>query len=120
MESTTTLDLSQFYGTENYYRTNPIFAKDMVHTDGVQYFADNAGNGAYWFLDIVATEYFPMLKKEPFLSINMQVEDGKAVIAVEDGDLKTLKIKKIEHTDCPTGIYQFFLTDNVLMLSSEY
>lgn len=118
MDSTTKLDLSQFYGTENYYRTNPIFAKDMVHTDGVQYFADNAG--CYWFLDIIATEVFPLLKKEPFMAINLLVEDGKAKIAVEDGDLKTLLAKQISHTDCPDGLYAFFLTDNVLMLTSEY
>jgi len=118
LDSTTKLDLSQFYGTENYYRTNPIFAKDMVHTDGVQYFADNAG--CYWFLDIIATEVFPLLKKEPFMAINLLVEDGKAKIAVEDGDLKTLLAKQISHTDCPDGLYAFFLTDNVLMLTSEY
>ena len=118
MNTATKLDLSQFTGTENYYMTNRMFAPDMVHTDGVQYFAETAN--AYWFLDIVATEYFPMLKKEPFLAINMQVVDGKAFIAVEDGGLKTLKTKKIEHTDCPSGFYCFYLTDNVFMLTSEY
>jgi hypothetical protein len=118
MESTTKLDLSQFTGTENYYRTNPFFAKDMVHTDGVQYFADNAG--CYWFLDIIATEVFPLLKKEPFLSIKFWVNGGEASITVEDGDLKPLFVKGIEHTDCPDGDYQFFLTNNVLMLTSEY
>ena len=120
MDSATTLDLSQFYGTENYYRTNPFFAKDMVHTDGVQYFADNAGNGAYWFLDIVATEAFPLLKKEPFLAIKLTVANGSADISIEDGDYRTFKQKHIAHTDCPDGEYQFFLTDNVLMLTSEY
>ena len=118
MESTTTLDLSQFTGTENYYRTNHLFAKDMVHTDGVQYFADPAG--CYWFLDIIATEAFPLLKKEPFMAINLLVEDGKAKIAVEDGDLKTLLAKQIDYTNCPDGLYEFFLTNNVLMLTSEY
>jgi len=124
MESTATLDLSQFTGTENYYRTNHLFAKDMVHTDGVQYFADNAGNGAYWFLDIVATEYFPLLKKEPFISITLIVgsnqDDNNAMIVVEDGDCELLAKKIIEYTDCPVGEYKFFLTNNVLMLTSEY
>ena len=120
MDSTTKLDLSQFYGTENYYRTNPIFAKDMVHTDGVKYFADNAGNGAYWFLDIIATEVFPLLKKEPFLAITLRADDGEATIGVEDGDLGLLFSKHIAYTDCPNGVYDFFLTNNVLMLTSEY
>jgi hypothetical protein len=69
----------------------------MVHTDGVQYFADTAG--CYWFLDIIATEVFPLLKKEPFMAINLLVEDGKAKIAVEDGDLKTLLAKQIDYTN---------------------
>lgn len=118
MNTATKLDLSQFTGTENYYRTNPLFAPDMVHTDGVQYFADTAG--CYWLLDIIATEYFPLMKKEGFLSIQFVVEDGIGDICVEDGDCKVLKQKHIAHTDCPDGLYKFFLTDNVLMLTSEY
>lgn len=113
----TTIDLSQFYGTEAYHRTF-LFNPNLVHTDGVQYFADQAG--AYWFLDIVATEYYPLTKKEPFLSIQLAVEDGIGDICVEDGDCKVLVQRNIPHTDCPDGLYKFFLTDNVLMLTSEY
>lgn len=112
-----TIDLSQFYGTESYHRTN-LFTPKLVHTDGVQYFADQAG--AYWFLDIVATEVYPLTKKEPFLSIKMVVVNGSAQITVEDGDCEPLFIKEIAHTDCPQGLYEFFLTDDVLMLTSEY
>lgn len=118
METTNKLDLSQFTGTEAYYMTNRIFAPNMVHTDGVQYFAETAG--CYWFLDIVATEYFPLLKKEPMLSIYLMVHDGKATITVQDGDLNELKRKSIGYTDCPDGEYAFYLIDNVLMLTSEY
>jgi hypothetical protein len=98
--------------------TNRIFAPDMVHTDGVQYFAETAH--AYWFLDIVAIEYFPLMKKEGFLSIYLMVFNGRATITVQDGDLKILRKKEIEYTDCPDGEYSFYLTDNVLMLTSEY
>ena len=70
----TQLDLNSFTGTESYWKTC-LFAPKLVHTDGVQYFADHAN--AYWFLDIVATEFYPLTKTEPFLAINMQVEDGK-------------------------------------------
>jgi hypothetical protein len=112
-----TIDLSQFYGTENYYKTC-LFSPNLKHTDGVQYFAEQAG--AFWFLDIIATEVYPLTKKEPFLSIKMTVINWTAQITVENGDLKTLKTKKIEYTDCPQGLYEFFLTDDVLMLTSEY
>ena len=113
----TTLNLSQFCGTTQYHRTF-MFTPKLVHTDGVQYFAETAG--CFWFLDIVATEVYPLTKKEPFLAINMLVENGQAKIAVEDGDLGLLFSKHIAHTDCPSGLYEFFLTDNVLMLTSEY
>jgi len=73
LDSTTKLDLSQFYGTENYYRTNPIFAKDMVHTDGVKYFADNAGNGAYWFLTLSPLKHFHCSRKSHFWLSNWQL-----------------------------------------------
>lgn len=111
------LNLSQFTGTSAYHRTF-MFNPKLVHTDGVQYFAETAG--CYWLLDIIATEVYPLTKKEPFLSIKLGVDDGQAHIRVEDGDCETLLKKDIEHTDCPEGSYEFFLTDNVLMLTSEY
>ena len=112
-----TIDLSQFTGTEKYHKTF-LFSPTLKHTDGVEYFAENAG--CYWFLDIVATEIYPLTKKDPFLAINLKAEDGEATISVEDGDLKLLFSKHIAHTDCPSGLYEFFLTDDVLMLTSEY
>lgn len=113
----TALNLSQFTGTEAYHRTF-MFTPKLVHTDGVQYFAETAG--CFWLLDIIATEVYPLTKKEPFLSIKLIVANGAAQINVEDGDCEPLFVKKIAHTDCPEGTYEFFLTDNVLMLTSEY
>lgn len=111
------MNLNQFTGTEQYYKSN-MFVPKMVHTDGVQYFCEQAS--AYWFLDIVATEVYPLQEVDYFLSITLAVHDGKATITVEDGDCEVLFEKNIEFTDCPEGSYEFFLTDNVLMLTSEY
>lgn len=113
----TQLDLSQFYGTEAYHRTN-MFVPQLVHTDGVHYFANEAG--AWWFLDIVASEHYPLMKKEGFISIKLHVNDGKADIVAEDGDLNVLAKKHLAFTDCPSGDFNFFLVDNVLMLTQEY
>jgi len=117
----TTLDFSQFTGTESYHRTF-VFNSSLVHTDGVQYFAETAG--CFWFLDIVATEIYPLTKKEPFIGINLIVgsnqSDTDAVIVATDGNEDVIFRKLIPHTDCPVGVYEFFLTDNVLMLTSEY
>ena len=44
--------LRQFTGSECWYRHN--LNRNTIYTDGVQFFAENAG--AYWFIDIVATE----------------------------------------------------------------
>lgn len=111
------MNLGQFTGTENYHKSN-MFVPNMVHTDGVEYFCREAS--AYWVLDIVATEFLQLLKKHPFLSIKVIVANDKADMIVEDGDCNVIKTKHIEYTDCPEGEYQFFFTDNVLMLTSEY
>ncbi|NBT76573.1 MAG: hypothetical protein EBT15_11550 [Betaproteobacteria bacterium] len=110
------IDLSQFYGTEAYYRY-PL-TQSVFYTDGVKYFAEQAG--AYWFLDIVFSEYEPLMRREGFITVNLSVYDGQADITVTDGDDKTLANKHIHLTDCPSGEYLFFFTNDVFMVSSEY
>lgn len=109
------MNLSQFCGTENYYKSS-MFAPKMMHTDGVQYFCEEGG--AFWFLDIVSTEIYPL--PNPFISIVLVSHDNHASIFATDGNEKEIFTKHIEYTDLPSGTYQFFLTDNVLMLTSEY
>jgi hypothetical protein len=106
------LDLSQFYGTENYYR----HISGKVYTDGVQYFASQAG--AYWFVDLVLLEMDQ--GDEPFLAVTLTVKGDSADILVTDGNLGELARKSIEWTDCPEGEYTFYICDGVMMLSSEY
>jgi len=113
----TSLNLSQFYGTENYYKTF-LFNPYLKHTDGVQYFAENAG--AFWFLDIIATQIYQKTKNEHFIVITLKVNDGKAKIVADDGNDKRIFQKNVSYTDCPDGEYRFYLADNVLMLTSEY
>ena len=112
----TQIDLSGFHGTSAYHRSSMF--SPMVHTDGVESFASQAH--AYWFLDVVSTEIYPLLEREFFLSIKLVVVNDSAQITVTDGDENQMLTKKIEFTDCPQGSYEFFLTDNVLMLTSEY
>lgn len=47
--------LCAYYGTENYYK-HSLMGSRFLYTDGVRFFAQNAGGGAYWFLDILATQ----------------------------------------------------------------
>lgn len=109
-------DLSQFTGTEQWYRHG--INRRMLFTDGVRYFAEQAG--AYWFLDIVATEIFPLLVHEPFLAITLKVDDGEADIVGDDGNGRVVYKRHINFTDAPDGDWRFYLTDNVLMVPSEY
>jgi hypothetical protein len=118
MSALTQEDLHQFTGTETWYRH--VLNREMLYTEGVQYFAENAGNGAYWFLDIVATEFFGLLRKEPFMLIELRVVGGSAVIVAEDGNGNEVYRRDIDYTDCPPGVWKFYLTDNVLLLPSEY
>lgn len=106
-------NLEQFYGTENYF-TNPLVKYN--YTDGVKYFAENAG--AYWLLQ----EINGMTAKvnEYFFNIKVISKNNKADIIIDDGNGKVLDKKHIGFTDLPEGEWQFFLTDNVLMLPGEY
>lgn len=109
-------DLSAFIGTETWQRH--ALNRNLLLTDGVRYFADQAG--AWWFLDIVATEIFRIQATHPFLVIDLDVNDGKAVIRVSDGNDAMLFKRHIHFTDAPDGLWRFYLTDNVVLLPSEY
>jgi hypothetical protein len=120
METTNLADeLNQFNGTTQYHR--PSFFSSMRITDGVKYFIDNAGYGAYWFTDIVATEIVPLI--DDFMVVQLVALDNKATIIAEDGDGEKIFLKTIGYTDCPDGEYKFFMQKGdfvVMMLPSEY
>jgi len=109
-------DLIAFIGTETWHR-HPL-NRSMLLTDGVVYFADQAG--AWWFLDIVATEVMRFHRMKPFLVIDLNVNDGQADIRVSDGNEVVLFKRHIHFTDAPDGLWRFYLTDNVVLLPSEY
>ena len=91
---------------------------EVIYTEGVNYFINHCGNGAYWLLDIIATEIASI--KEPFISIYLNVYNGEADILVTDGNTKELYKKHIDVTDAPDGVHVLWLTDGVLLLPCEY
>jgi hypothetical protein len=116
-------DLRQFTGTEHYYKH--AFNSKFVYTDGVRHFAQNAGGGAYWFLDIMATEVYDLHKKKhAFLSVKMTVIGTKAQIKATDGNDKVLWERELDFTDCPEGEWEFFMIhdgqQSVMLVTSEY
>lgn len=110
--------LAPFYGTELWHR-NPLYPR-MTYTDGVQFFAENAGNGAYWFLDIVGTEVHHLHgKAEEFIVVVLDSDGKKAKLSADDGDGNVFWKRDIDFTDCPAGRWKFYLENNVLCLPAE-
>lgn len=111
--------LGHYFCTETYH-FNHLY-RWMKYTDGVRYFANNAGGGAYWLLDILGTELKELAMNESFMAITLAVmPSGKALCTVTDGNETELWRKNLDYTDCPPGDWKFFLNYGVLMLASEY
>ena len=109
-------NLMQFIGTENWYQ-HPLIPA-MTYTGGVKYFAEQTGS--YWLLDVIATEYFPMLKEQPFLFISVESQNASCIILVTDVDGQKLKSKPVTFTTLIEGVWTFYLVDDVLLLPPEY
>ena len=118
-------DFDAFTGSLNHYSHKLPMTPELRLTDGTKAFAEKMG--AYWLMDIVATEFLPLLSEEDYIIfITVTVDDNNgAVIVGTDGDKGdgpvTLHTRNVEYTDLPTGSsFKFYLQDGVLMLPSEY
>lgn len=110
--------LSQFTGTEHYYRLN----RRCLITDGAKYLADEAG--AYWLLDAAASYILELCTSDWFVLVRLVVTESKAVLSLEDGNGDIRASQQIPLTDfslpeqvlyaCREGAHW------VLMLPSEY
>ena len=118
-------DFDAFTGSLNHYSHKLPMTPELRLTDGTKAFAEKMG--AYWLMDIVATEFLPLLSEEDYIIfITVTVDDNNgAVIVGTDGDKGdgpvTLHTRNVEYTDLPTSSsFKFYLRDGVLMLPSEY
>ena len=110
--------LRHFTGTEHWYR-HPMF-RTYLYTDGVQYLAEQAG--AYWLIDaIFACQTEPRVKHEPFQVWTLTVNDDRsAVLACTDGNTHPVYRQEFSYTDFPLKQQTLYLTNDVLLLPSEY
>jgi hypothetical protein len=113
--------LGQFCGSEQLYRH--ALNRRVLYSEGVQFFAENAGAGAYWLLDILATE--PAILAEEFAHVTLKVVEGHANLVVTDGgkDGKSAKVvyrRDIDYTDCPLGTWELFFENMVIILPGEH
>jgi hypothetical protein len=101
--------LSQHYGSATYYKY-PL--GPMRYTEGVHCFAENAGGGAHWLLDILGTEpaIRDLVLTSGFALATLKVVgSGATLTVVEDIGLKPVHKQRIPYTDCPEGEWQFYL-----------
>jgi hypothetical protein len=123
MQSIKTADLlsqlSQFTGTEKYYRIYP----KVVLTDGTKYLAETAG--CYWLMNLYASHLADIDPNvESFTCLKLNRMGTGAVIAIDDGNENPLAKQNIEYTDFPLASFTMYGIWSgefwVLMLTSEY
>ncbi|QFZ84585.1 hypothetical protein GFK26_18325 [Variovorax paradoxus] len=120
-------NMQQFSGAEQLFRHGLV--RDFNYTEGVRFFAQNAGGGAYWLLDILATE--PAIRSLVlderegcgFASVRLKVTGSKAHLIVDDGNGNTKFRRFVDPTDCPErpktkldpeGVWLFFIESSQL------
>lgn len=106
-------ELSQFTGTEHYYKH---WFGNYKYTDGVKYLGEKAQ--CYWLLDAI----FSYRRTEPFQVWTLTVDESKKawLTMKEDSNLPTLVSQTIEYTTFPLPQIDLWLIDGVLLLPSEY
>jgi len=120
-ESNMTIELAnlgQFTGTQQYFQSN-AFTDKIIHTEGVQYLAQN---GAGWLIDAIVSHYITngKIRKEEFLAIKLEVSGSSAILRFEDGNDNLIAKQVIGFTDFPEPGVTLYMTDNVILLPSEY
>lgn len=111
-----TAEFEAFYGTTAYYQ----FFLGTVLTDGVKHLADQYQ--CFWFLSEIAIRRKEH-QKEPFQVWKLKrVASGSSafVITATNGNRKTLETVEIPVSDFKAGEVEVWLTDDVMLLPSEY
>lgn len=97
--------------------------RNFFYTPGVRDFAKNAGQGAYWLLDILATEpaITKLVNKEGFGLVLLTVKGTKAVLTVAgDSGIPPVFSRDLDYTDCPEapgseeGVWRFYMEPTVV------
>lgn len=111
-------DLAQFTGTEHVYRHGLV--RHIVYTDGARHVAE-AGE-AWWLLDHIAcAQLEPRIAREEFQLWTLTVNDDlSADIACTDGNGTVISTERIACTDFPLPEVKFYVTNNTILLPSEY
>ena len=118
MSKTLTLDsLSEFYGTECWYRYTPMPA--YLYTDGIRHVAE-AGQ-AYWLIDAIFSHQLePAVKAEEFQQWILTVHEGNTgTLVCEDGNGNEITRQELGYCDFPLPSIKLWLENKTLYLPSE-
>jgi hypothetical protein len=125
MQSETTQDLksrlrnglAMHTGSETCFRH---WAGTLRFTEGVKFLADEAG--AYWLIDNIASfRLDAKVRSEEFVLWRLCVNaDETASLIAEDGNENELLRQHIPWTNFPVEEISLYLTDDMLLLPSEY
>ena len=109
--------LAMHTGSEHIYRH---WTGTLRFTDGVKYLGDEAG--AYWLIDNIAwASMTAKLADQDFVFWKLQVHaDRTATLSAEDGDDRVLLSQPVPWTDFPLEEVRLLVTNNTLLLPSEY
>jgi hypothetical protein len=113
-------DLAGFTGTETWYHHHLV--RSILFTDGVRYLAETAK--AYWLLDEIALAQraAPLASSERLQVWKLIVDLTKrsAILSCKISAGEPIIVKKIDFTDFPLEAITIFVTNNVILLPSEY
>lgn len=111
-------DLADFTGTEQIYRHSLV--RHIVYTDGARHVA-RAGE-AYWLIDKIAcAQLEPLHAKQEFQLWHLKVKDDlSADLICTDGNGTTISEERVGYTDFPLPEIKFYVTNNTILLPSEY
>jgi len=104
-------------GTDNYYR-HPL--SRVVYTDGVKALCTECNS--YWFLDLIVSHQLdPKVKEEEFQTWKLtRTEEGTATAICDDGNGNVITSQDIPFTDFPYESCTMWLTNNTILLPTEY
>jgi hypothetical protein len=112
------IELANFIGSENYFKHS---IGNFNYTDGIKFLADQAQ--CYWLLDVVGScQHLKKVKHVPFQRWELMVNEDKSAVATmkEDSDMPVIIKQEIPFTDFPLSHIKLYLTDDVLLLPTEY
>jgi len=108
--------LRQYSGGDQCY-FHPLVGR-FFYTEGVKFFADNAGGGGRWLLDILATEpvIAKLVNEEGFGLVLLTVKGTKA----GDSGIPPVFSRDLDYTDCPEapgseeGVWRLYMEPTVV------